>query len=126
MDPNPPSVSPNDSVAELVNERMAMDPERSYLVRHADGGLAGIVTLRDVARLPKDDWPMARVTDVMTRFADLTTIGPDAPMADALRLLQVRLVGQLPVLEPDTRVPLGMVTRRGILRLIDARTRRRR
>ena len=126
MDPNPPSVSPNDSVAALVNERMAMDPERSYLVRHADGGLAGIVTLRDVTRLPKDDWPMARVTDVMTRFADLTTIGPDAPMADALRLLQGRLVGQLPVLEPDTRVPLGMVTRRGILRLIDARTRRRR
>ena len=125
MDPNPPAVSPNESVAALVDERLLRDPERSYLVRHEDGGLAGIVTLRDVRRLPRDDWPVARVTDVMTRFADLATIGPDAPMADALRLLQGRFVGQLPVVEPDSRVPLGMVTRRGILKLIDARTKRR-
>ena len=61
------------------------------------------------------------MTDIMTRFADLATIGPDAPMADALRLIQARVVGQLPVVEPESRVPLGMVTRRGILKLIDAR-----
>jgi Zn-dependent protease/CBS domain-containing protein len=122
MDPSPPAVSPNETVAELVNERMLRGEDRSYLVQHDDGGLAGIVTLQDVRRLPRDDWPMARVTDIMTRFADLATIGPDAPMADALRLIQARVVGQLPVVEPDSRVPIGMVTRRGILKLIDART----
>jgi Zn-dependent protease len=121
MDPNPPEVSPNETVAELVNERMLRGEDRSYLVRHDDGGLAGIVTLRDVRELAREDWPVARVTEIMTRFADLATIGPDAPMADALRLIQERLVGQLPVVEPDSRIPLGMVTRRGILRLIDAR-----
>ena len=121
MDPNPREVSPNETVAELVNERMLRGEDRSYLVRHDDGGLAGIVTLRDVRELAREDWPVARVTEIMTRFADLATIGPDAPMADALRLIQERLVGQLPVVEPDSRIPLGMVTRRGILRLIDAR-----
>src|SRR5918999_2863367 len=122
MDPNPPAVSPNETVAELVNERMLRGEDRSFLVQHDDGGLAGIVTLQDVRRLPRDDWPLARVTDIMTRFADLATIGPDAPMADALRLIQSRVVGQLPVVEPDSRVPVGVVTRRGILKLIDART----
>jgi Zn-dependent protease len=122
MDPNPPAVSPNETVAELVNDRMLRGEDRSYLVQHDDGGLAGIVTLQDVRRLPRDDWPLARVTDIMTRFADLETIGPDAPMADALRLIQARTVAQLPVIEPDSRVPLGVVTRRGILKLIDART----
>jgi Zn-dependent protease/CBS domain-containing protein len=121
MDPNPPAVSPNETVAELVNDRILRGEDRSYLVKHDDGGLAGLVTLRDVRRLPREDWPMARVTDVMTRFADLATIGPDAPMADALRMIQARVVGQLPVLEPNSRVPLGIVTRRGILKLIDAR-----
>ena len=124
MDPNPPAVSPNETVAELVNERMLGGEDRSYLVQHPDGGLAGIVTLKDVSRLARDDWPFARVTDIMTRFADLVTIGPDAPMADALHLIQARVVAQLPVVEPDSRVPLGMVTRRGILKLINARMKR--
>jgi Zn-dependent protease/CBS domain-containing protein len=124
MDPNPPAVSPNETVAELVNERMLGGEDRSYLVQHPDGGLAGIVTLKDVSRLARDDWPFARVTDIMTRFADLVTISPDAPMADALHLIQVRVVAQLPVIEPDSRVPLGMVTRRGILKLINARMKR--
>ena len=45
MDPSPPAVSPNETVAELVNERMLRGEDRSFLVRHDDGGLAGIVTL---------------------------------------------------------------------------------
>jgi predicted transcriptional regulator len=43
-------------------------------------------------------------------------------MSEALHLIQARVVAQLPVVEPESRVPLGMVTRRGILKLIDART----
>jgi CBS domain-containing protein len=62
------------------------------------------------------------VTDIMTRYGDLATIGPDAPLLDALRLIQEREVGQLPVIDGDGRHPIGLVTRRGILRLIEART----
>ncbi|MGH2446327.1 MAG: CBS domain-containing protein, partial [Candidatus Limnocylindria bacterium] len=121
MDVEPASVSPNESVSDLVQERMLRGEERSYLVRHDDGGLAGVVTLGDVRRLPRDDWPAARVTDIMTRFADLATIGPDAPLTDALRVIQERDVGQLPVIRDADRNPIGVVTRRGILRLIEAR-----
>jgi len=121
MDDTPPSVSPNESVADLVQERMLRGEDRSFLVRHDDGVLAGMVTLSDVRRLARENWPEARVTDIMTRFGDLATIGPDAPLTDALRLIQERDVGQLPVIGEDVRVPLGIVTRRGILRLIEAR-----
>jgi len=121
MEVNPPAVSPNEPVADLVQERLLRGEDRSFLVRHADGGLAGIVTLGDVRRLPRESWPGARVTDIMTRYGDLATIGPDAPMADALRLLQEREIGQLPVVDGDGRNPVGMVTRRGILRLLEAR-----
>ena len=80
-----------------------------------------MVTLTDVRRLPRADWAAARVTDIMTRFTDLATIGPDAPLADALRMIQEKEVGQLPVVDGDERNPVGIVTRRGILRLIEAR-----
>ena len=121
MELEPPTVSPNEPVSELVQDRMLRGEDRSFLVRHDDGGLAGVVTLGDVRRLPRSDWPAARVTDIMTRFGDLATIGPDAPLADALRLIQEKEIGQLPVVADDGRDPLGIVTRRGILRLIEAR-----
>ena len=120
MDSDPPSVSPNESVADLVSEKMLRGEDRSFLVRHDDGGLAGVVTLGDVRRLPRDDWPGARVTDIMTRYNDLATIGPEEPLVDALRVIQERDVGQLPVMA-EGREPVGVVTRRGILRLIEAR-----
>jgi Zn-dependent protease len=121
MDATPAAVSPNETVADLVQERMLRGEDRSYLVQHEDGGLAGIVTLSDVRRVPRDVWPTARVTDIMTRFTDLVTIRPDAPLVDALRSLQEKEVGQLPVIDGDARLPVGLVTRRGILRLIEAR-----
>jgi Zn-dependent protease/CBS domain-containing protein len=121
METEPPSVSPNETVADLVSDRMLRGEDRSFLVRHDDGGLAGLVTLGDVRRLPREQWAGARVTDIMSRYGELATIGPEAPLADALRVLQEREVGQLPVVDGDGRNLVGMVTRRGILRLIEAR-----
>jgi Zn-dependent protease/CBS domain-containing protein len=121
MDPEPASISPNENVADLVNERLARGESRSFLVRHDDGGLAGIVTLSDVQRVAREDWPAARVTDIMTRYDDLARVGPDDQLDKALEVLQEREVNQLPVVEPDGRTVVGLLTRAGILRLVDTR-----
>jgi Zn-dependent protease/CBS domain-containing protein len=121
MDPEPASISPNDTVAHLVNERLARGESRSFLVRHPDGGLAGIVTLSDVQRVAREDWPSARVTDIMTRYDSLAHVGPDDQLEKALEVLQEREVNQLPVVEPDGRTVVGLLTRAGILRLVDTR-----
>ena len=123
MEHDPPSIAPNESVNDLVNERLIRGEHRSFLVRHDDGGLAGIVTLSDVRRMPRENWENARVTDLMTRFADLATIGPDAGLEAALKLLQEREVNQLPVVTDEGRTVVGLLTRAGILRLIEARMR---
>jgi CBS domain-containing protein len=123
MESDPPSITPNESVNDLVNERLIRGEHRSFLVRHDDGGLAGIVTLSDVRRMPRENWESARVTDIMTRYADLATIGPDAELETALKLLQEREVNQLPVVTDEGRTVVGLLTRAGILRLIEARMR---
>lgn len=123
MESDPPSVSPNETVADLVNDRLIRGEHRSFLVRHDDGGLAGIVTLSDVRRMPRENWEAGRVTDIMTRYADLATIGPDGEVEAALKLLQEREVNQLPVVEDAGRTVVGLLTRAGILRLIEARMR---
>ena len=123
MENDPPSIAPNESVADLVNERLIRGEHRSFLVRHDDGGLAGIVTLSDVRPMPRENWENGRVTDIMTRYADLATIGPDAGLEAALKLLQEREVNQLPVVTDEGRTVVGLLTRAGILRLIEARMR---
>jgi Zn-dependent protease/CBS domain-containing protein len=122
MEADPPWVTPNESVAELVHERMLHGEHRTFLVRHDDGGLAGIVTLADVRRLPREDWDQARVTDIMTRFGDLATVGPDDEVESALKLIQTRGVDQLPVVAEGRRI-VGLLTRVGISRLIETRLR---
>ena len=122
MEADPPSVSPNESVSELINERMLRGEHRTFLVRHDDGGLAGLVTLSDVRRVPREQWDAARVTDIMTRFADLATVGPDDEVEAAMKLLQARGVDQLPVLT-DGRMVAGLLTRLGVMRLIETRLR---
>jgi Zn-dependent protease len=120
MDAAPASVSPNESVIDLVNERMLHSEHRSYLVQHDDGGLAGIVSLSDVRRIPRERWETARVTDIMTRYADLAMVGPEDGVEEAMKLLQEREVNQLPVVV-DGRSVVGLLTRTGLLRLIDTR-----
>ena len=120
MDPATPIVSPNESIANVVAERMLRGDRRSFLVGHDDGGLAGVLTLADVRRIPREHWDETRVTDVMTRFADLATVGPDDDATAALAILQEREIAQMPVVV-DGRTPIGMLTLGGILRLIDTR-----
>ncbi len=111
MDAEPASVSPNETIADLVDSRLVRGDGRSFLVRHDDGGLAGIVSLSDVRRVAREDWPDARVTDIMTRYADLARVGPDDELGSALELLQERQVNQLPVVEDDGRTVVGLLTR---------------
>ncbi len=120
MDSDPASVGPNETVASLINERMLRGEHQSFLVRHDDGGLAGVVSLSDVRRVPRESWETARVTDIMTRYPDIVTIGPDAEIEGALRLFQERPVRQLPVVTEGRQV-VGTLTRSGILGLIETR-----
>lgn len=120
MDDTPPSVSPNMTVAELVHEHMMRGDGRSFLVTQDDNILAGVVTLTDVQRVPRDAWDSTRVTDIMTRFTDLATVRPEDALEKALKVLQDREVGQLPVIQ-EGREAIGLLTRSGILRLIDTR-----
>ena len=53
MEPIRQRSRPNETVAELVNERMLRGEHRSYLGPARGGGLAGIVTLSDVGGVPR-------------------------------------------------------------------------
>ena len=75
----------------------------------ADARLAGVLSERDALRHPH-----GTAADVM--IADVTTIGPDASMAAAARLMIRRDVTHVPVLDQANRL-VGIVTRGDLLRV---------
>ncbi len=79
------------------------------------GALVGMITVADVHRISPIDREAMQVRDVMFRHP--VTIPPEAPVIDALRIMSVRDIGRIPVVNGQDLV--GIVTRTDILKVIE-------
>jgi arabinose-5-phosphate isomerase len=90
---------------------MTRRPLGAACIVDPDGCLAGLITDGDLRRALEahDDIRSLRAADVMT--ASPATIGPDARLHEALRLMEDRpaQISVLPVVEPTTRRCLGLI-----------------
>ena len=111
-----PTVPPGMSLQRLVDDHIATDFERAYLVMLGDT-FHGLITVTDVQRVPVDQRPTKWVSGAMTRGKDVVTLSPDDPLEDGLRILAERNIHQLVVME-DGR-PVGLLTRAGVLRVME-------
>ena len=113
--------SVNDAVRAMVGARVG-----SALVLSADGGIAGIVTERDVLKATATSGPgvcALGVADIMTR--DLLVAVPDDSVDYVLSLMTERRVRHVPVLEDGKLVGLvsigDAVRAKGQLAEVEAR-----
>ena len=81
--------------------------------------LLGLITLTDVRKLEREQWPTTTVFRVMTPFERLRTVSSGEDARQLLQLMSEADLNQVPVVEG--RRLLGMVTRADILRLIQLR-----
>jgi Zn-dependent protease len=114
----PELVSPDASLTELVEEHILRRNARAFPV--VEGGeFAGLITLTDVKKIPRDDWPLTPVRQAMTPAARLHVVSPDDSVASVLRLMASHDVNQVPVLRG--RELAGILARADIIRLIQTR-----
>jgi Zn-dependent protease/CBS domain-containing protein len=109
------TVPPDMSVEELVHERVLRTTARAFPVMAA-GDFAGLITLTDVRRVPRDEWRVTSVYRAMTPATQLHTVSPDQDLMRVLRLMSEHDVNQLPVVRG--RELVGMLTRGDIIRFI--------
>lgn len=83
MSPDPRTVPPDITVEELVNEHLLRRRYQSFPVVDGDR-LVGLVTLDDVKGVPKDEWPVRMVSDVMQPVGQIQIVSPDEGMLDLL------------------------------------------
>jgi Zn-dependent protease/CBS domain-containing protein len=105
------------SLRELVDSYRLRAGQRCFAVEDR-GHFVGLITLRDVGAVPRDQWDNTTVSEVLRPLEKLHTITPDAQVLDALKLMTANDVNQLPVVANGTLQ--GMVTRSHLMHLLQA------
>ncbi|HSH22215.1 MAG TPA: site-2 protease family protein [Candidatus Caenarcaniphilales bacterium] len=111
-------VGPNLTLDTLVEQHLMSGRASLYPVT-MEGTLVGTVDIAQVSRVPRSDWPVTRVTDVMTRGEEIQTLTRPASVMDAMtRFEETGAPAIAVVAEDDRRELLGLVTRDGLLRAL--------
>ena len=107
------------TVQELVDDHILKKKERVFFVED-NNSLQGIVCLDDVKALPRQEWPLKKVTEIMTPREKLLFVSPEADGRRILNSLTTKDIHQIPVIEGDKI--MGIICRNDILRFIQLRS----
>lgn len=120
MNPRVVSVTPTTSLFETI--RVMVENGIRHLPVMEDGRVVAVVSDRDIrvqisgATEPGDRHRYLTSTSVMARASrPVTTIAPDAPVAEAARVFVESRIGCLPVVDASGRV-VGIVTQTDLLK----------
>jgi len=111
--------TPQLTVSQLVNDYILVTGERYFVVAER-GKLEGIVTTRDIKRVPKKRWDSTKIGEIMTPASKLKTVHGRQSAASVLEQMDELGIEQIPVLEKDEVI--GVVTRESLIRLDKVRT----
>ena len=107
---------PESMLLDELAEEFARRRAQSFPVVDGAGDLAGMVSISDLDRAVASESPTgARVADIATS-GEILVAHPEESMGTALRRLGVRDVNRLPVVEPGSMRPIGVVRRNDIVR----------
>jgi Zn-dependent protease len=115
------AVRPDVELTAFVNDWLMRSDDRAFPVIDVEGRFLGLVTLTDVRRVPRTQWTMTHVSDVMTPRERLLTTSPREDLADALTKMSRADVSQLPVIDGQELV--GMLLRSDIVKWIELQLR---
>ena len=107
-----PRIPGSMTVQELVDRFILAGDGHSFIVSDP-GGPSGIVTLAVLRAVPRPQWPVTTVSQVMLPIQKLATTGPDTPLWSALEKMGRDGAEELPVIEGNGVV--GMLSREDVL-----------
>jgi Zn-dependent protease len=119
MSRNVISVPPSLHIDQLVEDFFLTHKHTTYPVTEGEK-IIGLITLKQVKEVPRDQWVEKTVRDVMTPIREEIMLDPDGEAADALQKMIRTGQGRLPVVKDGKAV--GMITRRDILNLLEIKT----
>ena len=107
------------TIQELVDNYILSTIHRCFPVIDKSD-VIGIVTLRSVKDIPREQWKTMTVEEVMTPFGEMKTVHPDDDLHTVMRQMAEEDAEQLPIMENGQII--GMIARDDLARFINART----
>ncbi len=93
-----PSIPGETTLEQLVSETLAENAQGTYLVTDNEQP-PGILTLREITKVPRHLWSRIRAREVMKPWERLIQISPDTPLLTALREMEAADLRMVPVVE---------------------------
>jgi Zn-dependent protease len=91
-----PTVDGHESLQNFVDERLLPTGGRSFLVTE-DGSAVGFITPREIKRIARTEWPLARIDTIMRPFKNVHTVAPDSTLLHALEVMAQDDLSQIPM-----------------------------
>jgi Zn-dependent protease len=113
------TVPPRITLAELVDVYFLHHHFACYPVLDA-GRPVGLITIKDVKRVPREQWETTSIASTMRPLTEETTLSPDEDVPTAMRRMSASGLGRLPVLADGELV--GIVTRRDVMSHLQIRS----
>jgi Zn-dependent protease/CBS domain-containing protein len=110
------SVAPDLSIERLVNEYIRPKGPPCFVVVREENTL-GLVTLKEVTRVPREEYGRVAVAQIMKPLAKLKRVTPDEDLSTVMNILTQDDLSQVLVVVNEKVI--GSVTREDLLKLID-------
>lgn len=106
------------SLQDFVDHFILRTGKRCFIVS-VHGRLAGLITPHEVRSVPREDWTVTPVQQIMRPIQQVRIVSPDTPVMDALEMMAQSDLNQVPVVANQQVV--GMLARGDILQALRAR-----
>jgi Zn-dependent protease len=117
MNRQPIVVSPDLDLRRLVEDYVYRYHRKMYPVA-SNGRLEGVITIQDLARVPRQEWDLRTVADVMQHDLQSCSIFPEADALQALSRMQRQGCSRLLVVDHQGHL-VGIVSLKDLLRFLD-------
>lgn len=111
---SPIIATPQLTVGQLVRDCILVTGQRYFVVAE-EGKLLGVVTTRDIKRVPKKRWNSTKIARIMTPARQLRTASAQQSSASLLELMDELGIKRMPVLEKDKVI--GVISQDSLNRL---------
>jgi len=111
---SPIIITPQFTVGQLVRDCILVTGQRYFVVAE-EGKLRGVVTTRDIKKVPKKRWNSTKISRVMTPARRLKTADAQQSAASLLELMDELGIKRMPVLENDKVI--GVISQDNLNRL---------
>jgi len=111
---SPIIATPQFTIGQLVRDCILVTGQRYFVVAE-EGKLRGVVTTRDIKKVPKKRWNSTKISRVMTPASRLRTANAQQSAASLLELMDELGIKRMPVLENDKVI--GVISQDSLNRL---------